>query len=683
LTRRRGAAWFGHPIIRYSHDVDALLTLPAPSLSNTARRRAVLDRLLAADRLPTPPAVAMQIVKETSSPDVTVARIGELLRQDPAICAQVLKAINSCVYALPEAVASVERAVLLLGLNTVRGLVLTLSLPAMQLPGVPDRAFRDFWQSAVSGAVIGRELAVRLKVPTAEDEMLAGLLRDIGLLLLHQSYPAGFADFARGMAERPFSGWCEYEREVFGVDHAEVSAELLARWHLPESLVQPIRHHHRPPGLSATRELLERCERLGFVDALTNLDVVAHHPAEVDALLAAARDRYGLSQTELVEFLQGAVPKVEAFTALLSIDVGACPNYAATLARGSTELFKLTMESGSLGVAATVRTPAPAHALDAGDFQPAESAAPAPPGPSTPDFDLKFLDAFPAGGCQLDGYRVQRVLGRGAMGVVFEGHDPSLDRRVAIKMMLPELADDEQNRRRFIREARNVAAIRHENVVAVYAVREGTPTYLSMEFVDGRSLEDRIEAGPPLTADELRTLAVQVAGGLAAAHARTIVHRDVKPENILLDRVTGQAKLTDFGLARAETDVSLTADGSLVGTPLYMSPEQARGQPAGPRSDLFSLGGVLYTAATGRPPFAGQAIFQVLKLVCEADPVPPTRLRPDLPPWVDAVVLKLLAKSETDRYQSADEVVEAIRGLTAAPVPVARPRGWRRFFGAG
>ncbi|MEO2089958.1 MAG: HDOD domain-containing protein [Gemmataceae bacterium] len=172
-------------------------TAPARS---AARRRAVLDRLLAADRLPTPPAVAMQIVKETSSPDVTVARIGELLRQDPAICAQVLKAINSCVYALPEAVASVERAVLLLGLNTVRGLVLTLSLPAMQLPGVPDRAFRDFWQSAVSGAVIGRELAVRLKVPTAEDEMLAGLLRDIGLLLLHQSYPAEFADFARGMA---------------------------------------------------------------------------------------------------------------------------------------------------------------------------------------------------------------------------------------------------------------------------------------------------------------------------------------------------------------------------------------------------------------------------------------------------------------------------------------------------
>ncbi|MEO2089959.1 MAG: hypothetical protein ABGY75_10745, partial [Gemmataceae bacterium] len=142
------------------------------------------------------------------------------------------------------------------------------------------------------------------------------------------------------------------------------------------------------------------------MDALTNLDVVAHHPTEVDALLAAARDRYGLSQTELVEFLQGAVPKVEAFTALLSIDVGACPNYAATLARGSTELFKLTMESGSLGVAATVRTPAPAHALDAGDFRPAESSASPPAGPSTPDFDLKFLDAFPAGGCQLDGYRV-------------------------------------------------------------------------------------------------------------------------------------------------------------------------------------------------------------------------------------------------------------------------------------
>jgi serine/threonine protein kinase len=214
-------------------------------------------------------------------------------------------------------------------------------------------------------------------------------------------------------------------------------------------------------------------------------------------------------------------------------------------------------------------------------------------------------------------------------------------------------------------------------VVAVYAVKEtGLFPYISMEFVDGESLEDCIARGP-LPVGQLTALAAQVAGGLAAAHARKIVHRDVKPENILLDRQSGQAKLTDFGLARADTDTRLTTDGNLVGTPLYMSPEQATGQPVGPRTDLFSLGGVLYTAATGRPPFDAKTMFQVLKLVCETVPVPPRQLRPDLPAWFEAVILKLLAKREADRYQTADEVLAVLRD------PPPQPKGWRRFFGKG
>lgn len=636
-----------------------------------SRRSLSLARLLATENLPTPPAVAMQVVREASNPDVTTAQIGAILRQDPALCARVLKAINSAMYGMREQVSSVDRAVLLLGLNSVRGIVLALSLPAMQANRKSDRTFRDFWQSAVSGAVISRELAVRLRIPTADDDMLTGLLRDIGHLVMQQAMPDEYAGFLRGKEGHPFSRVCEYEREVFGVDHAEASAELLRRWNLPDSLVQPIRHHHNPAGLSsATPDLMRRCERLGFVDALTQLDVVAHHPDELDALLQLAATKYGLDHAQLVAFLESVVPKVQEFTSLLNVEVGESPNYAATLARGSSELYMLTMGGGGRGVGATVHTPVTPIVM-----------TPPPVGGRNREFRPEFLQAFPAAGCALDGYELKRVLGSGAMGVVFEGYDPTLDRPVAVKMMLPEVAQYDQCRQRFIREARSVAAVRNENVVAIHAVKDNGPyTYLCMELVDGESLDSRIERPPPLTANELTDLATQIARGLGAAHARKIVHRDVKPENILLDRASGQAKLTDFGLAQVESDVKLTTDGGLIGTPLYMSPEQATSRPLGPRSDLFSLGAVLYAAAIGKSPFDDTTMFGVLKKVCEVNPPPPSRLRPDLPAWFDAVVLKLLAKAEDDRFQSADELLEVLKS-PAKFAPAGKKKWW--LFGLG
>ncbi len=655
-------------------------TAPAPDethfrpVSPPSQRTIALERLLTVEHLPTPPAVAMQVVREATNPDVTSARISEILRQDPALCARVLKAINSVVYGMREQVTSIDRAVLLLGLNAVRGLVLAVSLPAMQAGGRTDRGFRDFWQSAVGGAVIGRELAVRLRVPTADDDMLCGLLRDIGQLVLQQVFPQEYAGFARGDEGRSFGRMCEDEREAFGIDHAEASGELLRRWNLPDSLVQPIRYHHQPDALAdATPEVRARAERLGFVDALTHLNVVARNPGEVDALLETARTKYGVGHAELVRFLEGVVPKVEEFTALLNVDVGACPNYADTLARGSSELFMLTVGSGTMGVGATVRTPIPPHG--------GRSSTPAPI-PGLPEFRPECLDQFPAGGCYLDGYELKRVLGRGAMGVVFEGRDLTLDRPVAVKMMLPELAEHGHFRERFIREAKSVAAIRNENVVAIHAVKENGPfTYLVMEYVEGPSLADRVAGGSPLTVDELTTLAVQVTRGLVASHARRIVHRDVKPENILLDRASGQAKLTDFGLAQIDTDVRLTAAGGLVGTPLYMSPEQATSRPVGPRSDLFSLGAVLYAAATGQSPFEHHTMFGVLKKVCEVNPPPPSRERPDLPEWFDHLVLKLLSKAEADRFQSAAEVLAAL-AQPKPPQPTVRKKRWW-LFGLG
>lgn len=669
------------------------MTLHTPrSKSNPALdldRSLVLNRVMNSTTLPTPPAVAMQIVQKTSRSDVTVSEIAELLRQDPSICAQVLKAINSCLYSLPEPITSIDRAVLLLGLNTIRSIVLALSLPAMQFTAIPDKVYRYFWQSSVSGAVIARELSLRMKIPSAEDDLLCGLLRDLGLLLLHQAFPEEMIEFTRGMADRPFSSLTEYEREVFGVDHAEVSAELLRRWNLPDSFVTPIRYHHRPERLAGERlDILERCERLSFVDVLTNLDVVSLHPGELDALLARAKQGYGFSQTELVEFLQLVVPKVQAFTALFNIEIGQCPDFATTLTGGCQELLKLTAASGCIGVAATVRLPPQRIMTNLSETGP-DTPSPVSPSRNTqvanqplglPEFSPEFLNEFPPGGCVLNGYELRREIGRGAMGVVFEGYETTLDRLVAIKMISPEMKCDPQCTQRFIREARSAAAIRHENVVAIYTVKESPAvTYLSMEFVEGESLETLVERDHPLPIGTVRDLASQITAGLCAAHAKKVVHRDVKPANILIEKSTGRVKLTDFGLARSENDVRLTLDGTLIGTPLYMSPEQACGKELDHQTDLFSLGSVLYTAATGRAAFDSQSVYDVIKRVCEANPIPPSKIRPDLPEWFDQLVLKLLSKNKVHRYASADEVLTFLHSVERDE---AKPRGgWRRLFG--
>jgi serine/threonine-protein kinase len=223
---------------------------------------------------------------------------------------------------------------------------------------------------------------------------------------------------------------------------------------------------------------------------------------------------------------------------------------------------------------------------------------------------------------RLDSYDVLQIVGRGGMGVVFQAFEPSLQRVVAVKVMAPQLASLASARQRFLREARAAAAVRHDQVVAIHAVSEfkGLP-YLVMEYVEGTSLADRLSAGPMPPAEVLR-IGILTARGLEAAHARGLVHRDVKPANILLESGTGRVKLTDFGLAQSREDVRLTQSGAVAGTPMYMSPEQARGEKVDHRSDLFSLGSVLYLLCTGRPPFPGEAPLAVLRRVSEETPRP-------------------------------------------------------------
>ncbi len=278
---------------------------------------------------------------------------------------------------------------------------------------------------------------------------------------------------------------------------------------------------------------------------------------------------------------------------------------------------------------------------------------------------------------RLGSYEILDVVGRGGMGLVLKAYDPSLRRIVAIKVMAAHLASSPVARKRFVREARAAAAVSHDHVVAIFAVEENQePPFLVMQFVGGKTLQERLVATGSLSVPEILRIGMQTASGLAAAHAQGLVHRDIKPANILLENGVERVKITDFGLARAVDDVGMTQTGVVAGTPQFMAPEQANGESIDVRSDLFSLGSVLYTLCTGRPPFRATTTMGLLKRICEESPRPIRELNPEIPEWLEAIITKLLRKNANDRYQSAKEVAELLSNWlahvqhpTAVPAP--------------
>ncbi|MDB5390881.1 MAG: Serine/threonine protein kinaserelated protein [Planctomycetaceae bacterium] len=281
------------------------------------------------------------------------------------------------------------------------------------------------------------------------------------------------------------------------------------------------------------------------------------------------------------------------------------------------------------------------------------------------DLSLNFLQppSDPAYLGRLAHFDVMRVLGRGGMGVVFEAFDSRLQRHVALKVLDPELIEDEVSRQRFCREARAAASITHENVVAVHQVEksseDGLP-YLVMQLISGESLEQRLTREKKLPLREIVRISMQAAHGLAAAHAQGLIHRDIKPGNILLESLHDSVKLTDFGLARAAEDVKLTRTGFVSGTPLYMAPEQAMGDETDHRSDLFSLGAIMYEMCAGQPPFTGNSALAILKQIADSKHRPLRELNPAIPEWLSRAIDNLLSKKPEDRIQSAAHLAELL-----------------------
>src|SRR5579871_4555849 len=273
-------------------------------------------------------------------------------------------------------------------------------------------------------------------------------------------------------------------------------------------------------------------------------------------------------------------------------------------------------------------------------------------------------------------YRVTGQLGSGGMGVVYEAEDLHLGRKVALKFLPPALSRDQNALDRFLLEARAASALNHPNICTIYAVEtasgeSGAPqSFISMELLEGQNLDQKLRVGA-LPTDKLLDIAIQLADALDAAHARGIIHRDIKPANIFVSS-RGQVKVLDFGLAKltrpemgmetigatqdSPAPANLTSPGATVGTISYMSPEQARGEELDTRTDLFSLGTVIYQMATGKLPFAGATSAVVFHAILELDPVPVHQLNASLPPKLREIIEKLLEKDRDLRYQSAADL---------------------------
>jgi eukaryotic-like serine/threonine-protein kinase len=269
-------------------------------------------------------------------------------------------------------------------------------------------------------------------------------------------------------------------------------------------------------------------------------------------------------------------------------------------------------------------------------------------------------------------YSIVRELGRGGMGIVVLARDVALERPVAIKLLPPSMAMVPEHRHRFVREARTAAALAHPNIVPIHAVEDGdSAVFFVMAFVDGETLAQRVSRAGPLGGTDAVRIIQEVSWALAHAHANGVVHRDIKPENILIERGTGRAIVTDFGIAWVGNKMSTSGEGKIVGTPRYMSPEQARGETVTGRSDIYSLGAVAYLATSGRAPIDGSSAAVILTKQVTETPASLAVVRRDLPARLVAAIDRCLAKDPAARWTSAEELATALRSIGGMGIDVA------------
>ncbi|QDT60569.1 Serine/threonine-protein kinase PknL [Stieleria bergensis] len=403
-----------------------------------------------------------------------------------------------------------------------------------------------------------------------------------------------------------------------------------------------------------------------------------------------------LSEPQLRDLINGSVDEQSAASWEKHLeDCGHCQDALQTMATGEIPIDSLVADVKSLNppdqsaywpaikaIDEEIKTSLSGISTSAADT-PAEGTSSVadtdgglPFVPAKPTGDLEFLEPSddPAYIGKLHHFQIARVVGRGGMGIVLEAFDTHLQRSVAIKVLNPQYQSNDIARQRFCREGRAAAAIAHEHVVSMYQVakaQEGEVAYLVMQLIDGDTLENRLRDGQPLPPNEVARIAMQTAAGLSAAHERDMVHRDIKPANILIETKTDRVKLTDFGLARTTDDVKLTETGMVTGTPLYMSPEQTLGETADERSDLFSLGAVMYEMATGVAPFQAPSALGVMQNIMNVTPDAPHKVNAGITRPLSDLIMSLLAKKPADRPESASSVATALASIVNEYGPIS------------
>ncbi|WP_020470240.1 HDOD domain-containing protein [Zavarzinella formosa] len=319
-------------------------TMVPPQSRPVSNSDALLDKILSDPKLPSAPSVALRIVELVSDPECEIDKVIQLLSTDAAICAQLLKTLNSSLYALSRPVTSVKRAVAILGLHPLRSIVLGLALPALQTRVKKDDGLRRFWRSSVAAAIIARELAITQRDPLYEEAFIACLLCDLGTVILYQTIPKSYEPAWSGR-ERVFGeALCAWEMRHLGIEHPTVSAGLLKRWRLPPEIVEPVRYHHcvddaedQPPHIRQRTALLSFSHQVASIDEVKPKDVLP-------GLIEEAGTTFGMNKQEFMNFLKDVRPKIEAFAELLQVDIGQCPNYAEVVSLGCNELLRLSLE---------------------------------------------------------------------------------------------------------------------------------------------------------------------------------------------------------------------------------------------------------------------------------------------------------------------------------------------------
>jgi diguanylate cyclase (GGDEF)-like protein len=324
-------------------------TVPPLTVPMTERCGVGAERLAQLGRspgLPTPPPVALDVIQKASLPECELEDIARIIVRDPGLCGQLLRVVNSALFDLQRPIDSIERALHFLGLKSVRSLVLSLSLPTMRLRTSSDGRLRDWWTASVAGAIVARELAVKLGRRDAEDNLVSVLLCDLGVFVLQQVFPAEYGPVVAQSADVLAYRQCELEQEYLGQTHAEVSAYLLGHWRLPSDITEPIRHHHRPADAPAhARAISERSRLLYLTTRAAQVQIAPNsQPALLREVLTLACEGFGLSEGQFLEFLEPLDRKIDEFAAILQLDVGALGSYPTLVANATVELIQRTQE---------------------------------------------------------------------------------------------------------------------------------------------------------------------------------------------------------------------------------------------------------------------------------------------------------------------------------------------------